>query len=107
MAIDPHNYNHMLQQAQLNSQASVRRTQSSIIGAPYGNSKEDYSVASIQVAGEMVPFMVSASPAILQHALQQMRESGFLYLYNGTESLAIRADKVDAVMLTRMTKEDK
>lgn len=105
MANNTPNYNHMLQQAQLNSQASARTTTSQpILSAPYGKDN-DYSIASIQVAGEMVPFMVSASPAILQHALQQMRESGFLYLYNGTESLAIRADKVDAVMLTRMTKD--
>lgn len=74
---------------------------------PYGtnNGISDYSLATIQVGGEAIPFMVSASPAILQHALTQMKDSGFLYLYNGQESLAIRSDKVDAVKLTRMSTE--
>jgi hypothetical protein len=76
---------------------------SSIHNPPYAQTTSDYSIASIQVGGEAIPFMVSASPAILQHALTQMKETGYLYLYNGTESLAIRADKVDAVKLTRMT----
>lgn len=70
---------------------------------PYGQNTGDYSIASIQIGGEAIPFMVSASPAILQHALTQMKETGFLYLYNGQESLAIRSDKVDAVKLTRMS----
>lgn len=74
---------------------------------PYGTNTatSDYSIATIQVGGEAIPFMVSASPAILQHALTQMKDSGFLYLYNGQESLAIRSDKVDAVKLTRMSTE--
>lgn len=74
---------------------------------PYGTNTafSDYSLATIQVGGEAIPFMVSASPAILQHALTQMKDSGFLYLYNGQESLAIRSDKVDAVKLTRMSTE--
>lgn len=83
------------------------RQQPPSMGAPYGTNTtfSDYSLATIQVGGEAIPFMVSASPAILQHALTQMKETGFLYLYNGQESLAIRSDKVDAVKLIRMSTE--
>ncbi len=82
---------------------TVTMKSTSIINPTYGQNTGDYSIASIQIGGEAIPFMVSASPAILQHALTQMKETGFLYLYNGQESLAIRSDKVDAVKLTRMS----
>lgn len=67
--------------------------------------KNVYSIAAVQPEGGMVSFMVKASPHLLGHLIQQMRDTGWLSLSNEAETLAIRADKVLAVKLTSMGAE--
>lgn len=65
-----------------------------------------YSLVVIQLQGEeILPFTVSASTALLQHCIKQMADTGWLYLFNDSESLAIRADKIVAINFKSLTKE--
>jgi hypothetical protein len=69
---------------------------------------QGYSLATIQVEGEKtISFMVKASPALLAHTSKSMHETGWLYLFNDAESLAIRADRVVAITMVAVSKEDK
>ena len=71
------------------------------------NTSYGYSLAMIQLQGEeVVPFTISASPALLQHCVKQMNDTGWLYLFNDSESLAIRSDRIVAVNIKALTKED-
>ena len=65
-----------------------------------------YSIAEVQLTnGEMVGMMISASPTLGAHLTKEMSNTGFLYIYNETESLIIKADLVAAVKLTKFTQE--
>jgi len=71
----------------------------------YGDS---YSLVVVQFeGGETREMIVPASTSLLQHVLKQMKEVGFLYLFNDAESVAMRADQIVAVSMTAITKEDK
>jgi hypothetical protein len=65
-----------------------------------------YSIAEVQLTnGEMVGMMISASPTLGAHLAKEMSNTGFLYIYNETESLIIKSDLVAAVKLTKFTQE--
>jgi hypothetical protein len=67
---------------------------------------QHYSIAEVQLTnGEMVGMMISASPTLGAHLTKEMSNTGFLYIYNDTESLIIKSDLVAAVKLTKFTQE--
>ena len=67
---------------------------------------QHYSIAEVQLTnGEMVGMMISASPTLGAHLTKEMSNTGFLYIYNETESLIIKSDLVAAVKLTKFTQE--
>jgi len=68
--------------------------------------QQHYSIAEVQLTnGEMVGMMISASPTLGAHLTKEMSNTGFLYIYNETESLIIKSDLVAAVKLTKFTQE--
>lgn len=69
-------------------------------------SSKQYSLAEVQlVGGEMIGMMITAGPTLGQHLTKQMGTDGYLYLYNDNESLVLKADRIVAVKLTKMTTE--
>jgi hypothetical protein len=65
-----------------------------------------YSLAEVQlVSGDMIGMTVTASPTLGAHLTKEMSNTGFLYIYNETESLIIKSDLVAAIKLTKITKE--
>lgn len=65
-----------------------------------------YSLAQVQLNdGSVVGMTISASPSLGQHLVKEMGSTGYLYIFNDTESLMIKADRVVAVKLTKMTTE--
>lgn len=65
----------------------------------------DYSLAQVQLTdASVVSMTIIANPTIGAHLTKEMASTGFLYLYNETESLLIRADRVVAVNITKLTK---
>jgi hypothetical protein len=72
-------------------------------GSPY---KKQYSLAEVQLTnGEMVGMMITAGPSLGKHLTAQMASEGYLNLFNDSETLMIKADRVVAVKLTLMTTE--
>lgn len=72
----------------------------------HGAAIKQYSLAEVQLTnGEMVGMMISASPTLGAHLTKEMATTGFLYIFNETESLLIKSDRVAAVKLTKMTTE--
>lgn len=66
----------------------------------------DYSLAQVQlVDGSIVGMTITANPTLGSHLVKEMASTGYLYLYNESESLMIRADRVVAVKLTKLTRE--
>jgi hypothetical protein len=48
---------------------------------------------------------ISASPSLGQRLAKEMASTGYLNIFNENESLMIKADRVVAVKLTKMTME--
>lgn len=66
----------------------------------------DYSLAQVQLTdGNVIGMTITANPTIGAHLTKEMGSTGYLYLYNEAESLMIKADRVVAVKLTKLTKE--
>ncbi len=66
-----------------------------------------HSLAEVQLTGgNMIGMVISASTAIGTHLTKSMNETGFLYLYNDSESLLIRAEEVVAIKMTKLTKDE-
>jgi hypothetical protein len=64
----------------------------------------DYSLAQVQLTdGSVVGMTITANPTIGSHLTKEMANTGFLYIYNESESLIIKADRVVAVKITKMT----
>lgn len=64
----------------------------------------DYSLAQVQLTdGSVIGMTITANPTIGSHLTKEMASTGFLYIYNESESLMIRADRVVAVKITKMT----
>jgi hypothetical protein len=71
--------------------------------SPY---KKQYSLAEVQLTnGEMVGMMITAGPSLGQHLTKSMASGGYLNLFNDSETLMIKADRVVAIKLTLMTTE--
>ena len=65
-----------------------------------------YSLAEVQLTnGEVFAMMITAEPTLGPHLTKEMASTGYLYLYNDTESLIVKADRIAAVKLTKMTSE--
>lgn len=74
-----------------------------VASGPYA---KQYSLAEVQLTnGEMVGMMITATPALGGHLTKQMASDGYLHLFNDSESLIVKADRVVAVKLTLMTTE--
>jgi hypothetical protein len=72
-------------------------------GSPY---KKQYSLAEVQLTnGEIVGMMITAGPSLGKHLTAQMASEGYLNLFNDSETLMIKADRVVAIKLTLMTTE--
>jgi len=72
-------------------------------GSPY---KKQYSLAEVQLTnGEMVGMMITAGPSLGPHLTKAMASDGYLNLFNDSETLIIKADRVVAIKLTLMTSE--
>jgi hypothetical protein len=72
-------------------------------GSPY---KKQYSLAEVQLTnGEMVGMMITAGPSLGKHLTAQMASEGYLNLFNDSETLMIKADRVVAIKLTLITTE--
>lgn len=64
----------------------------------------DYSLAEVQLTdGSVVGMTITANPTIGSHLAKEMASTGFLYIYNESESMMIKADRVVAVKITKMT----
>lgn len=73
---------------------------------PYKEPNKDYSLAQVQLSdGTMIGMTITASPSLGTYLAKTMAETGYLNLHNDTESLIIKADRVVAVQLTKMSKE--
>lgn len=72
----------------------------------HGAAVKQYSLAEVQLTnGEMVGMVITAGPTLGAHLTKEMASTGFLYIFNETESLLIKAQNVAAVKLTKMTTE--
>jgi hypothetical protein len=49
---------------------------------------------------------VRVSPNIGKNFMESMKDTGFLYLFNETESVMLRADTIVAVKVTKITKDE-
>jgi hypothetical protein len=68
--------------------------------------EKQYSLAEVQLTnGEMVGIMITATPSLGGHLTKSMASEGYLNLFNDSETLIIKADRVVAVKLTLMTTE--
>jgi hypothetical protein len=76
-----------------------------VTGGSYKNTQhKDYSLLEIQLTdGSVVGMTISAGPTIGQHLVKEMGNGGWLYAFNDSESLIIKADRVVAVKLTKLT----
>jgi hypothetical protein len=67
-----------------------------------------YSMAEIQMMdGTSQTFMMRASTNIVQHLTKEMKEKGFLTMWNDTDVLCIRADQVKQFALRAFTQQEK
>lgn len=67
-----------------------------------------YSMAEIQLMdGSSQTFMIKASTNIVSHLIKEMREKGYLTMWNDTDVLSIRADQVRQFTLRAFTQEEK
>lgn len=67
-----------------------------------------YSMAEIQLMdGSSQTFMIKASTNIVSHLIKEMKEKGYLTMWNDTDVLSIRADQVRQFTLRAFTQEEK
>lgn len=73
----------------------------------YGHGdRQVYSVAMITlIDGTTKEFRVRAAPNVVPHLVKNMKDSGFLTLWNDTDTLCIRADQVKCIEMREQTKE--
>jgi len=64
-----------------------------------------YSTAFIQLSdGTTQEFTVKASPSVVPNLLKEMKNTGYLTLWNDTDTLCIRADLVKQLTMREVTK---
>jgi hypothetical protein len=65
-----------------------------------------YSLASIVfMDGTTTEFMVKAAPSVVPHLVKEMKNTGFLTLWNDIDTMCIRADIVKCVSMREVTKQ--
>ena len=73
---------------------------------PEKNAVNVYSLAEVQLTGgRMIGMTISAGPTIGKHLIETMKNTGYLHLFNESETLMIRSDEVVAVKVTKLTTE--
>lgn len=64
------------------------------------------SLLEIQLTdGTMLGMTITAGPSLGSHLAKEMHNGGWLYAFNEVESIVIKADRVVAVKLTKITTE--
>lgn len=53
--------------------------------------------------GTVVALMCEVNPAIINHLLSEMKTTGFLSIYNRSEAISVKASKVVAVRVLKIT----
>ena len=72
-------------------------------GQPYTPSA--YSIAEIVfMDGTKHEFMVKASPSVVPHLVKEMKATGYMTLWNDSDTLCIRADQVKHFSMREVTK---
>lgn len=67
-----------------------------------------YSMAEIVLTdGTTQTFMMKASTNIIKHLLKEMRDTGYLTMWNDSDVLCIRADQVKQFALRAFTQQEK
>ena len=65
-----------------------------------------YSIAEIVfMDGTKHEFMVKASPSVVPHLVKEMKNTGYLTLWNDHDTLCIRADQVKHFAMRELTKQ--
>jgi hypothetical protein len=65
---------------------------------------EAYSIAEIVfMDGTKHEFMVKASPSVVPHLVKEMKNTGYLTLWNDSDTLCIRADQVKHFSMREVT----
>lgn len=65
-----------------------------------------YSIAEIVfMDGTKHEFMVKASPSVVPHLVKEMKNTGYLTLWNDHDTLCIRADQVKHFAMREITKQ--
>lgn len=63
-----------------------------------------YSVAHIVfIDGTTTEFMVKASPGVVPHLTKEMNTTGYLTLWNDTDTLCIRAEQIKHFSMRQLT----
>jgi hypothetical protein len=66
-----------------------------------------YSIAQIVFTdGTRSEFMVKASPSVVPHLAKEMKSTGYLTLWNDTDTICINADQLKHFTLREITKGD-
>ena len=66
--------------------------------------REAYSIAQITfMDGTTTEFMVKASPSVVPHLTKEMSNTGYLTLWNDTDTMCIRADQVKHFSMRQVT----
>jgi hypothetical protein len=67
--------------------------------------RDTYSIANIVfMDGTAHEFMVKASPSVVPHLVKEMKNTGYLTLWNDHDTLCIRADQVKHFSMREITK---
>jgi len=65
-----------------------------------------YSIAQITfMDGTTQDFMVKASPSVVPHLVKEMKATGYLTLWNDSDTLCIRADQVKHFGMREVTNQ--
>ena len=66
--------------------------------------RDSYSIAEIVfMDGTKHEFMVKASPTVVPHLVKEMKNTGYLTLWNDHDTLCIRADQVKHFSMREVT----
>jgi len=67
--------------------------------------RDAYSIAEIVfMDGTKHEFMVKASPSVVPHLVKEMQNTGYLTLWNDSDTLCVRADQVKHFSMREVTK---
>jgi hypothetical protein len=79
-----------------------------VVGAKQAHQQPQYSMAEIVLTdGTTQTFMMKASTNIIKHLLKEMRDTGYLTMWNDSDVLCIRADQVKQFALRAFTQQEK